>query len=74
MTHLKGKGNTEEFCDCPKGELSNENIDVSIHALAGGNEQKTIKMKGKLGRREILILIDSGSTHCFLNEKFTETL
>ncbi|XP_071902628.1 uncharacterized protein [Coffea arabica] len=31
-------------------------------------------MRGKLAGREILILIDNGSTHCFKDEKLTETL
>ncbi|XP_027071813.1 uncharacterized protein [Coffea arabica] len=64
----------EEFCDCPEEELSNENIEVSIHALAGGTEHKTLKLNGRLAGREIIILVDSGSTHCFVDEKLAETL
>ena len=71
----EGQGNdTEEFYDCPEGELSNENIEVSIHALAGGTEHKTIKLKGRIIGREVIILVDSGSTHCFIDEKLAETL
>ncbi|XP_027083512.2 uncharacterized protein [Coffea arabica] len=65
---------TEEFCDCPEGELSNENIEVSIHALAGGTEHKTLKLKGRIAGVEILILVDSGSTHCFIDERLAETI
>ncbi|XP_027151895.1 uncharacterized protein LOC113751950 [Coffea eugenioides] len=65
---------TEEFCDCPEGELSNQNIEVSIHALAGGTEHKTLKLKGKIAGMEIIILVDSGSTHCFIDERLAETI
>ena len=64
----------EEFFDCPEGELSNKNIEVSIHALAGGNEHKTIKMKGTMGGKRVLILADSGSTHCFVDERLVVAL
>ena len=40
----EGQGaNTEEFYDCPEGELSNENIEVSIHALAGSGPNASRK-------------------------------
>ncbi|XP_071906000.1 uncharacterized protein [Coffea arabica] len=62
-----GEG-VEEFCDCLEGEVSDELIEVSIHALAGGTEHRTFKLKGNIGEKEVLILVDSGSTHCFLDE------
>ncbi|XP_027127810.1 uncharacterized protein [Coffea arabica] len=65
---------TEEFCDCPEGELSNENIELSIHALAGGTEHKTLKLRGKIAGREIIILVDSGSTHCFIDERLAKII
>nr|XP_027099159.1 uncharacterized protein LOC113718454 [Coffea arabica] len=73
-TSEEPREDTEEFCDCPEGELSNENIEVSIHALAGGTEHKTLKLKGKIIGKEIIVLVDSGSTHCFINERLAETI
>ena len=71
----EGQGaNTKEFYDCPESELSNENIEVSIHALAGGSQHKTIKLMGRLAGREVTILVDSGSTHYFDDERLVETL
>lgn len=46
-----------------------EPIQVSINALEGGLTATTMKLKGTLKRRPILILIDSGSTHSFLDSK-----
>ena len=41
---LEGQGGkVEEFSDCPEGELSIENIEVSIHALAGEMSTKPSK-------------------------------
>ncbi|XP_027086384.1 uncharacterized protein [Coffea arabica] len=64
----------EEFCDCIEGEISNERIEVSIHTLSGGNGHNTFKLKGVLAGRELLILVDSGSTHCFLDERLVSHL
>ena len=36
----------EVYCDWINGELADEHIKVSIHALAGGTSPKTIKLKG----------------------------
>ncbi|XP_027088576.1 uncharacterized protein [Coffea arabica] len=70
MEHTREIGErVEEFYDYLEGELSNEHIEVSIHALAGGKEHRTFKLRGNLGRKEVLMLIESGSTHCFTNEK-----
>ncbi|XP_027174452.1 uncharacterized protein LOC113774084 [Coffea eugenioides] len=72
---IEGQGEGAEECaDCPEGGNLRENIEVSIHALAGGNEHKTIKMRGKLAGRELLVLIDSGSTHCFMDESLAQDL
>ena len=31
-------------------------------------------MRGRLAGRELLILIDSGSTHCFMDDKLAQDL
>ncbi|KAK4394129.1 hypothetical protein Sango_1883700 [Sesamum angolense] len=47
---------------------------VSLHAMKGKINCKTLKVIGLVGDKEVLKLIDSGSTHCFINEKITRTL
>ncbi|XP_027155252.1 uncharacterized protein LOC113755447 [Coffea eugenioides] len=59
----------EVYCDCINGELADEHIETSIHALAGGTSHKTIKLKGLVKVRQVTALIDSGSTHSFLDEQ-----
>jgi len=42
--------------------------EISIHALKGVPNNKIIKVEGKVKNCSLKILIDSGSTHIFLNE------
>ncbi|XP_027170262.1 uncharacterized protein LOC113770100 [Coffea eugenioides] len=64
----------EVYCDCINGELADEHIEVSVHALAGGAGHKTIKLKGLTKGRQVTALIDSGSTHCFIDEQLATEL
>lgn len=43
--------------------------EISFHAIAGSTTPQTMQMKGSLGRHPLVILIDSGSTHNFLDPK-----
>ena len=52
----------------------NEQMEVSIHALAAGNEHKTIRMSGIIKGKKVTRLIDSGSTYCFLDEQLAGEL
>ncbi|KAL2236288.1 UNVERIFIED_CONTAM: hypothetical protein Sindi_0820500 [Sesamum indicum] len=54
-----------------KGE---EDVIVSLHAMEEGFHCRTLKLEGLVRDKEILILIDSGSTHCFVDEKITKIL
>lgn len=47
-----------------EGDL--ENVQISMHAMMGSNSFRTMRVKGVLRGRTITILIDSGSTHNFI--------
>ena len=51
-----------------EAEVEDEGGEICFHALKGGPVGKIIKVEGQLGRRRLMVLIDSGSTHSFLNE------
>ena len=57
----------EEMFDVPK-EGEEDNGEISWHALRGLANNKIIKVKGKVEESKLMILIDSGSTHSFLDE------
>ncbi|KAL0456670.1 UNVERIFIED_CONTAM: putative mitochondrial protein [Sesamum latifolium] len=44
-------------------------MEVSLHAMKGSVNCKTLKVNGVVGDKEVLILIDSGSTHYIIDEK-----
>lgn len=49
-------------------------MEISIHALEGVTNNKIIKVEGQANKCNLMILIDSGSTHSFLDESTTERL
>jgi hypothetical protein len=42
---------------------------ISIQALNGTKGSKTIRLRGFLAGQETFMLVDSGSSHCFINEQ-----
>ncbi|XP_077232454.1 uncharacterized protein LOC143869781 [Tasmannia lanceolata] len=53
---------SEEIEEPPEEELQ-----ISVYALAGSTSYHTMRIKGYIKRRPVTILIDSGSTHNFLD-------
>ncbi|KAL2243763.1 UNVERIFIED_CONTAM: Retrovirus-related Pol polyprotein from transposon opus [Sesamum indicum] len=51
-----------------------EDVSVSLHAMKGNFHYRTLRLEGTVEDKEILILINSGSTHCFLDEKVANLL
>jgi len=47
---------------------------ISLHALAGISSPQTLKIRGFLKHRPVVVLIDSGSTHNFIDQKVTDTV
>ncbi|KAF3952555.1 hypothetical protein CMV_021899, partial [Castanea mollissima] len=40
---------------------------ISLHAIAGCSSPRTMQVKAKIGKRELVVLIDNGSTHNFMS-------
>lgn len=59
--------------DNPKENVSDEPV-ISLHALAGISSPQTLKIKGFLKHRPVVVLIDSGSTHHFIHPKIAEAV
>lgn len=47
---------------------------ISLQALSGLTHQSTMKMKGTIQHKLVMILIDSGSTHSFIDSKFSQRM
>lgn len=55
-------------------EGDKDNGEISLHALRGLANNKIIKVEGKVGESKLMILIDNGSTHNFLDESTAKRL
>ena len=63
---------TEEEED--EEEAKEDNGEISIHALKGVTNNKIMKVEGHVKGKGLMVLIDSGSTHNFLDEGTTKKL
>lgn len=47
---------------------------ISFHAILGNTIKATMKLQGEINERQVLIIVDSGSTHNFMVETIVEEL
>ncbi|KAL0560786.1 hypothetical protein IC582_001199 [Cucumis melo] len=71
----------EEFFDAETGmkqvevqNAENLNIELSLNSVVGLTNPGTMKVKGRMGEEEVVILIDCGATHNFIAEKLVTKL
>ncbi|KAG8375502.1 hypothetical protein BUALT_Bualt10G0106500 [Buddleja alternifolia] len=55
-------------------DLIDDDMTVSLNALSGTTDMNTLIIKGPVKGQDVHILIDSGSTHCFLDENTAHKL
>ncbi|XP_012845857.1 PREDICTED: uncharacterized protein LOC105965855 [Erythranthe guttata] len=60
--------------DSPVEESDNELYKISVYALAGQETSSTIKLQGRVNNHPITILVDTESTHTFLDTNTTKEL
>ena len=54
----------------PEGELQQESeLQISINAITGSVSYRTMRIHGWVKKQIVVILIDTGSTHNFLNQE-----
>ena len=66
---VEGEGSMED-----NGQPKDDNPQLSLDALEGTYNFQTIRLKRVVGKKRICILIDSGSTHNFLDAKMVGRL
>ncbi|KAG8380350.1 hypothetical protein BUALT_Bualt06G0006400 [Buddleja alternifolia] len=55
-------------------EVLIDDMTISLNALSGNTYMNTLRAKGYFNHKDIQIIIDSGSTHCFLDETTAKQL
>lgn len=60
----------EEFHEAILGEKLNERMELSFHSFMGWSSPTTTKIKGRIGKTNMVILIDSGATHISYLQKW----
>ena len=62
----------EEFV--PKVAKEVEAIELSLNSVVGLSEPRTIKLKGEIHGKDVVVLIDCGATHNFIYKLVVESL
>lgn len=50
-----------------KSDLNQENLEISLDVITGSHNPKTMRVKRKIGATWVTVLINTGSTHNFLD-------
>ena len=51
-----------------------EELVISLHDLVGISSPQTLKIRGFIKHRPVVVLIDSGSTYNFIHQRVAETM
>ena len=63
----------EEIGDIKEKE-DNDELEISLHAMAGSSTPQTMQIHGVINQQSLVVLINSGSTHNFIEERLAEKL
>eukprot|EP00253_Pinus_taeda_P015118 PITA_15118 len=83
LKHLRLKSSSDEDPPLEEPEVVEEDNQkdnvpdepvISLHALEGISSPQTLKIRGFIKHRPIVVLIDSGSTHNFIHQKVAEAV
>ena len=64
---LEGEEEGETSVENDKFEKEEEEPLMSVHAIVGATRHQTLRIRGNIKKKAIIILIDLGSTHNFLD-------
>lgn len=64
----------EEEAEVEVELLEAELLGISLHALAGGATPRTMRVMGKIGEQLVVVLIDTRSTHSFVDQNLAKRI
>jgi len=53
----------------PKEKQMSRELELSLHAMDGSSSPKTLRLLGQVKRKLVSILLDTGSTHNFIDPR-----
>ena len=65
----KGGADEEESHQVSSGS---EEAELSLHAMSGAKAPSTMRLMAWIGKHEVTLLVDSGSSHNFINANITK--
>ncbi|VFQ67522.1 unnamed protein product, partial [Cuscuta campestris] len=71
---VEGNPIPETFEPAPEMEEIIEEAEISFNAILGTSSAATMKLQGSIQNRNVLCLVDSGSTHNFFSERLVNEL
>lgn len=74
LYHLELEDGEEEPTGKHEEEVDNEFSHISINALAGITDYQTLRITGHYGKRALQMLLDTGSTHNFIDSTLAKKL
>ncbi|KAG8375100.1 hypothetical protein BUALT_Bualt10G0065200 [Buddleja alternifolia] len=72
LIHNSQLGN--EITNEIEDEMIDDDMTISLNSLSGTTDMNTLRIQGSIKGQDVHILIDSGSTHCFLDENIGHKL
>lgn len=51
-----------------------EVVELALNTVVGFSTPRTMKLKGKINEKEVVVLVDCGATHNFISQKLVDSL
>ncbi|GKA99787.1 transposon ty3-G gag-pol polyprotein [Tanacetum coccineum] len=64
----------ESLGDNQEQNPGDSHVEISFHAISGSINPQTLRLPGKINNKEVVVLIDGGSTHNFVDQALVDRL
>lgn len=64
----------DEVTNTENDQEKSEEVEISVHAMAGVRGPRTMRFKTLVKKQRMVVLIDNGSSHNFINQRLATKL
>ncbi|GJU57552.1 transposon ty3-G gag-pol polyprotein [Tanacetum coccineum] len=72
ISNVLGDDNEEPIGDTQEQTQDDSHAEISFHAIFGSITPQTLRLPGKIKNKEVVVLIDGGSTHNFVDQALVD--